>query len=93
MQKNDAQISGFAVVKKAPRHWIFFSLFFLKKKNPSSLRYLTFGNFSVPKNCSPQKKLLIKPERQKNPENSVYRFGENDLTNYLANFLQDKIKC
>ena len=64
MWKNDAQMSGFAVTKKAPSQW---KRFFLKK-NPSCLLvkitsikqflktngsqdYLTFGDFKVPKNC------------------------------------------
>ena len=43
MQKNDAQISGFALLEKAP------SPFF---KNKLVLRYLTFDDFRVPENCS-----------------------------------------
>ena len=64
--KNDAQSSGFAVVKKAPRKKNFLirnssSLFVQIRstkpcadffKNECVSRYLTFGNFQVPKNCS-----------------------------------------
>ena len=67
MEKNEAKISGFAVVKKAPRPWkkVF------SKKNPAYLnksdlqngarkffknkwvsKYLTFGDFLLLKNCS-----------------------------------------
>ena len=65
MQKNDAQLSGFAVVKKAPSQW---KKRFLKKKFPAffvnirNLRYLTYGDFTVPKNCSSQQNYY---ERQK----------------------------
>ena len=72
MEKNDAQNSGFAVVKKARSPWKK-SLFdknilpaylyrwdlqngvrkFFKNKWVSS--FLTFGDFSVPKNCSLRK--------------------------------------
>ena len=68
MEKNDAQISGVAVVKKAPTPW----RKNISKKNPSRLfvqirpanccvelfqnkwvsRYLTFADFLFPKNCS-----------------------------------------
>ena len=60
MEKNDAQISGFAVLKKAPSHWKkikkkkkLFQLICtdLQKgvwkffKNKWVLKYLTFGDF------------------------------------------------
>ena len=68
MEKNEAQISSFAAMEKAPS----LSKKLFCKKNPSSLfvqirptkrcvdffknkwvsRYLTFGDYSVPKNCS-----------------------------------------
>ena len=68
MEKNEAQISSFAVMKKAPS----LSKKLFCKTNPSSLfvqitptkrcvdflknkwvsRYLTFGDYSVPKNFS-----------------------------------------
>ena len=58
MEKNDAQVSGFAVVKKAPSPW---KKNVLKKKNLIAYwidknkwvsRFLTFGDFSGPKKCS-----------------------------------------
>ena len=70
VEKNEVQISGFAVTRKAPRPW----KKFFSKKNSSSLfvqiwsskrcaeiflnkwvsRYLSLGDFKVPKNCSSQ---------------------------------------
>ena len=67
VERNEAQIKGVAVVKKAPSPW---KIFF--EKNPSNLfvqirptkrcvevfknkwvsRYLTFADVLVPKNCS-----------------------------------------
>ena len=68
MEKNEAQISGFAVVKKAPENSFFFKKIkifpaYLYRydlqnserkflKNKWVLRYLTFGDFSFLKNCS-----------------------------------------
>ena len=68
VEKNEAQISGFAVAKKSPKSFKkqffeknFFQLicadmiqngvqnFFLNKWVS---RYLSFGDFKVPKNCS-----------------------------------------
>ena len=36
-------------------------------------------------------KLLIKLDRKKNQENFAHRFGDNNLTNQLVKFLQDRI--
>ena len=62
--KYDAQMSDFAVVKKALGQWKKF--FFLKKKSvifETVCGYLTFGDFTRPRNC--KQKLVIKIERQK----------------------------
>ena len=55
-------------------------------------RYLSFGEFKVPKKLFFTIKLLIKLDRQKEQENATHGFGDNYLTNHLAKFLQDKIK-
>ena len=55
-------------------------------------RYLSFGDFKVPKKLFFTIKLLIKLDRQKEQENVTHGFGDNYLTNHLAKFLQDKIK-
>ena len=54
-------------------------------------RHLTFGDFSVPKIVL-LRKTIHKTRSIKNQENSVHRFGDNDLTNHLVKFVQDRIK-
>ena len=39
-----------------------------------------------------QNKIINKTWSTKNQENSAHRFEDNYLTNYLAKFLQDRIK-
>ena len=105
MEKNDTQISGFAVMKKSSKS--------LKKnifriKNPSSLflqndlqkmfrnkwvsKYLTLGDFTVPKTAL-HHKIIKKTRSKKFQENSVQCFGDNYLSNHLVKILQDRIKA
>ena len=52
-------------------------------------RYLTFGDFTVSKNCSSQKN-INKTRKIKNQENSAHSFGKNYLTNFFKKGLNPK---
>ena len=94
------KISSFAAAKKVPSPWnklvcaemIFKTMggfFFFLNKCVS--RYLSFGDFKVPNNCS-HNKIINKIRSTKNQENSACHFGDNYLTNHLVKFLQVRIK-
>ena len=51
-------------------------------------RYLTFGDFTVPKNCSSQKN--IDKTRKIKKKNSAHRFGKNYFTNFFKIRLNPK---
>ena len=97
--KNDTQVCGFAMVEKVPSPWkrkfkkILPAYLYrqdLQKgarkffKNKWVSRYLTFGDFLVPKNCS---STINKTWSIKKHENSAYHFGDNYLTNHRVKFL------
>ena len=69
------------------KRWVDF-FFFLNK---CVSRYLSFGDFNVPNNCS-HNKIINKIRSTKNQENSACHFGDNYLTNHLVKFLQVRIK-
>ena len=108
MEKNKAQISGFAVTKKAPSP---LKEVFSKKK--ILLAYLCrndlqngvqklFLNKWVSRYLSLgdfrfrkialHNKIINKAWSIKNQENSTHSFGDNHLTNHVIKFLQDGIK-
>ena len=88
--KNGTEIGGFLLVKKSSQYFCrqdlqngvqnFFS-------NKWVSRYLTFGDFMVPRNCSLQK-IISKTRTIENQESSAHR----EITNHLVKFLQDQIK-
>ena len=108
MEKNEAQISGFAVVKKAPTAWkkrfskkhsssLFVQIlsskrcanfFFLinRSRDIEVLVILRFGKMVR------YNKIINKTRSTKNQENSAHHFVDDYLTNFLAKFLQDRIK-
>ena len=108
MEKNEAQISGFAVEKRARSPW---NNFFFFEKNYSSL----FVQARSSKRCAElflknwvsrclslsnfkvpkncsSQKIINKARLTKNQENSAHCFGGNYLTNHFVKFLQDRIK-
>ena len=108
MEKNDAQISRFAVVKKTPSPWK--TTFFEKKSSQlifADKIFKTACDFLKKINGSRDISVLVilrfrkivlhhkiinKILMTKKQENSAGRFGENYLINHLVKFLQDKIK-
>ena len=104
MEKNKAQISGFAAAKK---------LQVLEKKILKNCSQLLCADISS-KSCAEfflkkwfsrylvsvilrfrkivlQNKIINKTRLTKNQENSAHSFGDNYLTNHLVKFLLDKI--
>ena len=89
--KNGTEIGGFLLVKKV------FPVYFCRQDLQNGLqnfflnkwvsRYLTFGDFMVPRNCSLQK-IISKTRTIENQESSAHR----EITNHLVKFLQDQIK-
>ena len=65
------------------RNWFFLNKWFS--------RYLSFGEFKVPK-IALHNKIINKTWQIKNEENSAHGFGDNYLTNHLIKFLKDRIK-
>ena len=103
--KNNAQIGCFAAVKSLKKNFFFQKKIkeFLPAYWPTRSskrcaelflnelvsRYLTFGDFTVSKNCSSQKN-INKTRKIKNQENSAHSFGKNYLTNFFKKGLNPK---
>ena len=85
MQKGDAQISGFTVLKKATSHWKI-------KKNSSSWFVQWSWDIYILEKLFLKTKLLIKYERQKYKKNPAHHVIENYVAVHLEKFLQDRIK-
>ena len=85
MEKNDTQISRFAVVKKAPSP----ERTFFEKKNSGDIKLQVIFWFQK---IVLHHKIISKTWSTKNQENSAHCFGDNYLTNHLVKFLQDRIK-
>ena len=108
MEKNEAQISGFADAKKAPSPW---KNIFLKKKSSNlflqiwsskQCAEIFFLDKWVTSNLSfgdfkvlkncSSQKTINKNWSTKNQENSTHRFGDDYPINHLIKFRQDRIK-
>ena len=108
MEKNEARISGFAVVKRLQ---VLEKRFFQKKRFfqfiCADIIFKTVsGNFLIINRSQDvsvsvilrfrkmvlHNKIINKTRSRKNQENYTYRFVDNYLTNHLAKFLQDRIK-
>ena len=107
MEKNEAQISGFAVVKKAPSPC---KNFFSKKKffqlicadtifkmvcgkffKINGSRVIQVSVILMFRKMVLHNKISNKTRLTQNQENSAHRFVDNYLTNHLVKFLQDRI--
>ena len=99
---NEAQISGFPVVKKAPSPW---KIFFRKKILPAYLCRYDGHFFKIngsrdiwvsvilrSRKIALHNKIINKTRSTKYQENSAHGFVDNYLTNHLAKFQQDRIK-